>query len=345
MTPSKSQTLITGVYRTGSEFLAGLLNQNPDISVTMYSVNVLRFIFEKYDPIWEKSQYTSALNDLADRLKVRYERILNKEEIIIQLQKMGKFGYGVFYDVVMNSLYLKNEETHWAEKNQLLWREIPQFLEMMPNGKAILIYRDPRSVLLSFKHMTNSQPPAYLGAIFNCYDSMQHVETYKKELPPDRYRSIKYEDLARNPQKKVNELFEFLGLKTRNDDIDQTKFTDGYGNPWKSNSSFEKDSNPNKFDVEASISRWKDKLSAEEIQFTEGICGSLMEDFGYSLTYRKIDWPNVLRLFIEDETILDHFRKWLLSGQGIEAFPSDPLDPKNWDISKKPLQKASKPST
>jgi hypothetical protein len=343
MTPSKSQTLITGVYRTGTEFLSGLLNQSPDISVTMYSVNVLRFIFRKYDPIWKESQYTSALNDLANRIKVRYQRILNKEEIIIQLQKMGKFGYGIFYDVVMNSLYLKNGETHWAEKNQLLWREIPQFLEMMPNGKAIHIYRDPRSVLLSFRHITYTEPPAYLGAIFNCYDSMRHVDTYQKELPSDRYRSIKYEDLARNPQEKTNELFEFLGLKAGNDVIDQTTFMDGYGNPWESNSAFEKNSNPDEFDVEASIFRWKEKLSAEEIQLTEGVCSPLMESFGYPLTYKKIDWLNVLPLFIEDDKILDHFKKWLLSGQGIEAFPTDPLDPKNWvdETGKRPVDSKS----
>ena len=35
-----------------------------------------------------------------------------------------------------------------------MWREIPTFIGMLPNAKAIHIIRDPRSVLASFKKYT-----------------------------------------------------------------------------------------------------------------------------------------------------------------------------------------------
>ena len=33
----------------------------------------------------------------------------------------------------------------------------PEFIKIMPNGKAIIVVRDPRSVLASFKKFTNAK--------------------------------------------------------------------------------------------------------------------------------------------------------------------------------------------
>ncbi len=40
MKESKSQTLITGVYRTGTEYITQLINRNPNVIATMYRVRV-----------------------------------------------------------------------------------------------------------------------------------------------------------------------------------------------------------------------------------------------------------------------------------------------------------------
>jgi len=69
---SKSQTFITGVYRTASEYISQLINCHPHISVTMYSVNVLRFIYNRFDPISEKHNYIAAVDALNERIKRRY---------------------------------------------------------------------------------------------------------------------------------------------------------------------------------------------------------------------------------------------------------------------------------
>jgi hypothetical protein len=33
---------------------------------------------------------------------------------------------------------------------------------------------------------------------------------------------------------------------------------------------------------------------------------------------------------IDSPKILSYFRRWLMDGEGIEAFPTDPLKRKNW---------------
>jgi hypothetical protein len=328
---SKSQTLITGTYRTGSEYLSQLINCNPEISVSMYAVNVLRFIFGKFDPINDKSNYTKAIEDISERLKDRYKIDLNVEDVLKHLNNKKDVDYGTIYDAIMSSIYIDSPIVHWAEKNQLLWREIPQFLKMMPNGKAIHILRDPRSVLLSFKNYTYVDPPGYVGAIFNCYDSMMHAVEYQKTLPKDRYYVVRYEDLVLNTQDTVNSIWDFLDLSKDIDVNDRKKWTDAYGKPWYVNSSFCDNTEKSSYDTNLSMNRWMNKLSPAEIGLTEGVCGELMHKFDYSLSRNEVDWLDAIKLIVDDETMMTYYRDWLLEKKGIEAFPTNPLLKENWE--------------
>ena len=330
---SKSQTLITGTYRTGSEYLAQLINCNPEISVTMYRINVLRFVYNRFNPIWDQRQYKRALESVNERVLQRYKLQLDLDIILKEFSKYERITYGIFYDIIMNTLYINGDILHWAEKNQLLWREIPIFLDIMPNGKAIHIIRDPRAVLLSFKKYTYAPPPAYLGAIFNCYDSMKHALYYSKELPKDRYLSLTYEELINDTEEVVNRIWRFLGLSEGHRIDNQDNWLDAYGKPWHVNSSFHSNDDLRPYDVNDALTRWQRELSDSEIQFTDAICKDVMKDFGYSPFFEldKYDWHSIMKLFINDETILSYYKKWLLTGKGIEAFPLNPLDPTTWE--------------
>ena len=297
----------------------------------MYSVNMLRFVYGQYDPIESKDCQLAALKDLRGRLWERYRKELDTQSIMKEFEKRGDINYGNFYDVVMSSLYLTPETSHWAEKNQLLWREIPLFLDIMPNGKAIHIIRDPRSVLLSFKKYTNAPKPAYLGAVFNCLDSMLCALEYQNQLPRDRYRCIVYEELARNPQHVIDQLWKFLGLQSGFDVFDRSEWVDAYGNPWYSNSTAQENSKKDSFNIEKSFTRWKSKLSESEVQFVEGVCGKALCEFDYSRISNEIDWPKTLKLIASDETIFQFFQNWIITGRGVQAFPTDPLNRENWE--------------
>ena len=328
---SLSQTLVTGTYRAGSEYLSLLLNCNPALSSTMYSVNMLRFIYGKYEPIDSKGCQLSALEDLKDRLWERYKKKIDVLNIMKEFERRGSINYGSFYDVVMSSLYLTPGTSHWAEKNQLLWREIPLFLDIMPNGKVIHIVRDPRSVLLSFKNYTYAPEPKYLGAVFNCLDSMLCALEYQNKLSSESYRCIIYEELARNPQEETDKLWEFLGLQSGFDVFERSEWIDAYGKPWHSNSTAQKNSKSDPFNVEQSFFRWKTKLSEAEIQFVEGICGKTLDEFGYTKVSKEINWPETLKLIASDDTIFQYFRNWIATGRGVQAFPTNPLKPENWE--------------
>ena len=329
---SASQTLITGVYRTGSEYLAHLLNCHPEINVSQYRINVLRFVYGRFDPIHERTNYLSALGVVQSRLKQRYGLELPKTEVLACLDREPRVDYGFFYDTLMTQMYLSDpnsKTSHWAEKNQLLWREIPIFLNMMRNGRAVMILRDPRAILLSFKHFTYAKPPAYLGAIFNALDAMKHVNIFKKQYPATFYW-VRFEDMARQPEATTQKMWRFLGLTGEYNVHDQSNWKDTYGSPWFGNSAFQAHERFCEFDVEENINRWTIHLSKDEIGFTELICGDVMESFGYPLKGRPINLSTVEKLIAGDAQISSYYQQWLKTGEGIQAFPNDPLTPANW---------------
>ncbi len=328
---SLSQTLITGVYRTGSEYLTQILNCHPLLNASMYRVNVLRFVYDRYNPIEQESNYNRALEDLEKRLNERYELRLDRETISKEFARFPRLDYGTFYDIVMSSLYLSADVRHWAEKNQLLWREIPTFLEIMPNPKAVIVIRDPRAVLASFKKYTIAPPPGYLGAIFNCYDAMINARRYLKELPTDRFYCVRYEDAARSPQETAERIWDFLGISGNYSVTGNEDWRDAYGKKWHVNSSFHTNEDSSKFDVEASVVRWKEKLPASDIALCEIVCGEVMKEFGYEPETGNPDWKSAMQLCASSDTIFEHLKHWLKTGQGIEAFPTDPLKPENWE--------------
>lgn len=296
----------------------------------MYSVNVPRFVTGRYDPIADPENFRHALTDINARLQQRYERSIDVEALVRALESGEKVTYARLYDEVMTALYLSGETLHWAEKNQLLWREIPEFIEAMPNGKAVLVIRDPRSVLMSFKKYTYAPPPAYLGAVFNCFDAMRCAMRYRSELPPDQFLLLRYEDVALEPQAAAEKVWSLLGVTGSCDVRAAHGWSDAYGRPWHANSSFHAQDDGRPFDVSGSINRWRDQITEFELGVTEAICGELMTQFGYETSSGPGDWLAQLRAEIRDPLVLGYLDMWAETGRGIQAFPTDPLKPENW---------------
>ena len=244
---SKKQILITGVYRSGTEFFSNLLNLHPEICSTMYRINALRFIFFKYGK--KKINYKKLIFDLSERLKNKHSFSMDKKKYLKIIN--GK-NYGEIYDLIMSNLYLSKKKRIWAEKNQLVWTKTSDFINLLPNGYVIHILRDPRNVLASFKYKTNSNYPACLTSVFNSYDAMENILNNKKSNK-QKFILIKYEDLVLNPQKTLNKVFDFLDVKKMNINAKRKKFN--YLNKkWVVNSSFQgKIKNSSDFNIKESL--------------------------------------------------------------------------------------------
>ena len=323
---SKCQVLITGVYRSGSEYLCTLINTHPNISSTMYRVNFMRYIFNKYNLKNEKINYDKIISDLSSRLKIRYKKNINEKKYkeIIKGQK-----YGDIYDSIMTEMYLNNKQNIWAEKNQLQWRDIPNFLKIMTNGKVIHILRDPRAVMCSYKKFTYHLKPAYLGSAFNSVDAMYHITSHIKKYKKS-FLFIKYEDLIYNKKKTLDKVWKFLNLKKTNY-IDINNLNDGNKKKWIKNTTQLK----GKFDEKLALNSWKKELSKDEINFAETVCHKYMKKFDYEIFQPKltINHSLVKRLIKNDTKLKTMYKAWYKSYYklGVQSYPMNPILRRNWD--------------
>ena len=93
----------------------------------------------------------------------------------------------------------------WAEKTPRNIRAIAQFVEMFPEARVIHIVRDPRDVICSL--MGRSKAAA------NAIESwLGSVSTIQPLAGHENVRQVRYEDLCREPERVMGELFEFLGV-------------------------------------------------------------------------------------------------------------------------------------
>jgi len=329
---SKKQILLTGCYRSGTEYITLLLNNHPKLSSTMYIVNFMRNCYGRYDPINEERNYSKLVFETAERIRSRFKIKLNAHNVLDQCNETDHVTYGFLYDIIMYELVLKDTQKDcWAEKTQLVWTKIPDFLEQLPEGKVIHIVRNPLNVLASFKKYTYAPEPAYLGAIFNCYDSMKKGVEYQKNLDPSRYILLRYEDIIADPEKTLVKVFRFLDLSHDHNLLSEEGWRDSWGRPWTQNSMFASDNNQNNFDKSASLDRWKKNLLPWEIALCEAVNGDFLDIYGYPRPNSIIDWKQMLKPCLKDTKIREHFLKWLYHQEGIEEFPTDPLLEKNWE--------------
>ena len=257
------QILVTGVYRSGTEYFANLLGEHPHISVSMYTINSLRFMYNKYGK--KKINKKKLLNDLEKRLWEKH-----KIKIKINRKKFLKLKrYGEIYDFLMSKIYCKRNKI-WAEKNQLLWRQTDLFLKTMPNGKVIHILRDPRNVMASFKKFTNSRKPNYLSSALNSLDAMIYCKKHLNHYN-DKFLLIKYEDLLNETSKTMFKVFNFLNLKKKIIRPKKKYFLNN--KKWVVNSSFQNNIKcSNNFNNKKSLYSYKKNLTLFDRMFVEKIC-------------------------------------------------------------------------
>ena len=321
--------MMTGVYRSRTEFALQLLQGHEEINCSMYYINAFRYIENiKYNSI----NISEAINKINKYTSLRYNINLPEKKIINNLNKyrpVGLFSRSDIYHAIMYTLYLENSNCDtWIEKTQLNWTKTYEFLENGKDRKVILIYRDPRAVLASFKNYTNAPSPAYLSSVFN---SLSFFQTILALMSSEKiYQNIflaKYEDIVKDPKKYRKNIFSFLGKEYI--EIDQKLWKDYDGSKWTSNTTQDTEliiNNPSIL-----VDSWKQRLTDDEILFCQSILGNYMKLFGYELSPSNSHNSNLINSLEKHHLTYQMYKNFLTKGVGCEAFPSDPFNSSTWE--------------
>jgi len=234
---------------------------------------------------------------------------------------------------MMRNLYKDWETPIIGELEGSVWRNLPDFFRMYPEGKALMLIRDIRDVVVSFKKMTFAPGDDYLVALFNVIDAMDHWTRYLEEYP-DRFYGIRYEKIKLDPEPEVRKLCDYLEIDYESEMIDESKWTDlGKGGwiEWENRavSSFHKEG-----DSDHPVGRWRRIITEEDLFLCEWLAKTQMSDFGLEPEGQSIDNQTCKRAvekLLSSDLLIDCFKTWIETGSGVTRFPLDPLKPENWN--------------
>jgi hypothetical protein len=157
----------------------------------------------------------------------------------------------------------------WGEKTPVYFRHIGQLLDWFPGASIVFLLRDPRGLAASHKAVDTEW--ADLDPSHVARSWMESVRILSSWSVEPRVRLFRYEDIVTAPTQTLAELFRFLGSEY------EPTLTDRQPMDLRENGSFAPDAA-----VEAShIDKWRERLSARDVETIEHICGRTMDDHGY----------------------------------------------------------------
>ena len=311
--------MITGMARSGTTLLSNLLDSNskivcyPDLFNEFFK-GYIRFLYYKIEnkkidcdlPIdnfffLENYKIFKYLDNANLRHKIPsfirkqiiQRSIIRDAQYNKEIKEVFKNSKSKYFDTmfleVLQKLSKKDKiiafKTAWCE--QLIEPLNNSFKNMM----FINVIRDPRAVIASnFSYSRNHRYPI----LFNIRDwrkSIYYSWRVNNKFKSKKYfQIIKYEDLIKNTNKTLLNLFNNFNLKVF--DLKDIK-------KLKSNSSYKENKNDNKI-FDHSIDKWKSVLPKEVIIEIEKYCFNELKKLSYK-TYinnnKKIEFDNSFKYF------------------------------------------------
>ena len=323
--------LQTGHFRSGSAMVSRILNAHSKISMAQDKFKFFRFCFKRYEPLNDES-IKKMLSDLNQRFYGRWSLNIDEQKCLKEIT-VNKNTYQSIYTTVLRNLYVDEDTPIIGEMEGSVWRNIPDFLTLFPNGKVLLLIRDLRDVVVSFKKITFAPGNDYLVSLFNVIDAMDHWLKYEK-LYPEQFYGIRYEKIKLDPEPEVKRICQFLGINFEPEMLDEDKWedlTNGGWTKWENRavSGFHKEG-----DSKNPVGRWRKLISEEDLFLCEWLGRKQMKDFNIEReggSFNRSVIKKAMNKIMSSDLLMDCFINWVETGGGVTRFPIDPLKPENWN--------------
>jgi hypothetical protein len=212
---------IIGTQRSGSNLLRVMLDQSPYVTAPHppHILSTFLPLMPLYGNMDEQS-YASLVSDVVDFVHanpVVWNNItLNKEDILVR--SVNHNIYEAFKRVYETAAISQGAQ-YWCCKSMV---NVHFAGDMEANGihpKYIFLYRDGRDMAVSFKKAVVGEKHAYHLARQWKHDQEACLQL-KKNICPERFYSLCYEDLIAEPRKQMNMLCEFLNIPYQENMLD-----------------------------------------------------------------------------------------------------------------------------
>jgi len=282
---------ILGRPRSGTTLLRTLFDAHPNVVMPLECAFIVN-MEPKYGNItsWTEEKLLSFFSDVQLHIKFDTWKLDLDALKANLLQCVGAYTFQDICKVVYcnyQSIFAK-EEIQWiGDKNPVYATYTPKLIKLFPEAKFIHLMRDPRDNIISLKNVDFEGPFVALLA-YRWVHSAKRIFRLKQKFP-EKFYTIRYEDLVRNPQQYYLEMCNFLGIPYNGLVFDFYKRGPEVMKAYnvelvmKYHKSLLSPINTDKVDL------WKTQLSVADIRITENVAGRWLEKYGYERRFKRFD--------------------------------------------------------
>ena len=273
---------IIGRPRSGTTLLRTLLDAHPNVIIPHESPVILN-LFNKYKKkiIWSEKDFHRFFEDVKSQHIFGIWNIDQKKLLSSLLECKGKNTFQNMIRLLYAgfiSVYKKKEPQIMGDKNPVYSYNFKRLFPVFPEARFIHLTRDYRDQIVSMKKMDFEMPDPALVA-YRWKLSVKEVSAFSMKYP-DRFYTLKYEDLVTNPELKMRDVCGFLGIDYAEEMLDFHRV--------ENVNEFLPEEAMNKFHANLlkpisseKINGWKSALSHNEIKIADYVVGNCAEKAGY----------------------------------------------------------------
>ena len=264
---------VAGLERSGTSLAYALLASHPRIAMTRRT-NLWTHFYDQYGDLADPANLDRCLARM-----MSYKRILKLEPDEDRLRRDfadGPHTYARLFALIEEQHAERLGKPRWGDKSLNTEKYAEAILDAYPEARILHMIRDPRDRYASSYTRWQSRRGGVGAGTAEWLASVALAEEFAARFP-DRYRIVRYEDLASNPEQLVPEICRFI-----DEEYDPAMMAMG-GAPSLTEKGFNSSYGP----VEgiqistSSIGRYREVLRPGQIAFVELVAGDAMARQGY----------------------------------------------------------------
>jgi hypothetical protein len=277
---------VGGLDRSGTSLMYALLASHPEIAMTRRT-NWWTYFHGRFGDLAKDEQLDRLLDEM---LRYRRHRKLEPDRDRLRTAfRAGPPRDARMFALMEEQFAERLGRSRWGDKSLHTERYAAQVYEEFPSASILHMVRDPRdryaSVLKRWKRVRGGVGGATAAWLASVALGDRNASRY-----PDRYRVVRYEDLAARPVEVMQEICAFIGapfepvmMEMRGAETFREAGNSSYG------------AIPEGTISTRSIGRYREVMRPADTRFLQGRAGQVMLAHGYALDRVEMSAAETLR--------------------------------------------------
>lgn len=272
-----SPVIVLGVSRSGTTLLKQMLDRHPRLAIPTESY----FLPQLWDRHGERPDREAFLADLERLARIR-EWGVSRADVEERMPAEASFAEAI--QAVYRSYAETRGKRRFGDKTPSYMQHLDVLERAFPDARYLHLVRDGRDAALSFLAMRrkprfNWARPRSVGSFaVQWRREVEGARSFGRDRVAGRYQEIRYEDLVAEPEARLREACEFLGL-----DFDPTMLEYHHHAKVGSLRDHPRLAEP----PTPGLRRWREQMAPREVECFEAVAGELLAEFGYERAHPR----------------------------------------------------------